>query len=731
MAASTRGNLCPVLAAPVGASPADCPDTRLGSASCAKSDSSLKVNMKSISKQRPQPSFRPSMPVTQKNEDTKPRLRAQTSLRGEVEHLRRLATVVSNSNDAVIMHDLEGKILAWNRGAQETYGYAENEALGKNVREIVAEPDREAALSLIQSIKEGNVVKSFELRRLAKDGRVLDVWLTTTLLRDESGRPVAIATTERDITERKQAETALKENVEHLRRLATVVSNSNDAVIMHDLDGKILAWNRGAQETYGYAESEALGTNVREIVAEPDREAALSLIQSIQQGKLVKSFELRRLAKDGRVLDVWLTTTLLRDESGQPMAIATTERDITERKRAEQEIRALNTGLEQHVVERTAQLQAANKELEAFAYSVSHDLRAPLRAIDGFSRILMDDYAAALPAEASRYLGLVRSNTQTMGELVDDLLAFSRLSQQPMRKQTVRTADVAHAALDALRAEQDGREIEVLIGDLPACEGDAAMLKQVYLNLLGNALKFTRKRPRARIEVGWEEQAGVPVYFVRDNGVGFDMRYVDKLFGVFQRLHRTEEYEGTGVGLAIVQRIVKRHGGRAWAEVGAGPRRDIPFHALRRTVMIPNGVEILLVEDNPNDVELTLHAFKKHNLTNKIHVARDGAEALEFLFGTDEFAEQELTHLPKLILLDLKMPKVDGLAVLKQIKSDKRTKAIPVVVLTSSREESDLVASYELGVNSYIRKPVDFDKFTESVRTIGLYWLLLNEPLPR
>jgi two-component system, cell cycle sensor histidine kinase and response regulator CckA len=273
--------------------------------------------------------------------DITERNKAETALKEKEEDLHRMATVVSDSNDAVILHDLEGKILAWNRGAKETYGYTEAEALGKNVRDIVAEPDREAALSLIQKITQGEIVKSFELRRVTKDGRILDVWLTTTLLTDEKGKPVAIATTERDITERNKAEIALKKKVEDLHRMATVINDSNDAVIMHDLEGKILAWNRGANETYGYTEAEALGKNVRDIVAEPDRETALRLIQKITQGEIIKSFELRRVTKDGRILDVWLTTTLLTDEKGKPVAIATTERDITERNKAEKRLRAV------------------------------------------------------------------------------------------------------------------------------------------------------------------------------------------------------------------------------------------------------------------------------------------------------------------------------------------------------------------------------------------------------
>jgi PAS domain S-box-containing protein len=238
--------------------------------------------------------------------------------------------------------------------------------------------------------------------------------------------------------------------------------------------------------------------------------------------------------------------------------------DITENKKAEEELRKHHEHLAELVEERTLELKAANKELEAFSYSVSHDLRTPLRAIDGFSRILSDDHASQLSQEAQRYLRLVREGAQQMGKLIEDLLVFSRLSRQPITKQTVAPADIVRQMLDQLRHMQAGRHVEISIGELPVCQSDPSLLKVVYMNLISNALKFTGKRDCALIEIGCRNENGERVYYVKDNGAGFNMKYAGKLFGVFQRLHKAEDFEGTGVGLASVQRVIHRHGGRIW-----------------------------------------------------------------------------------------------------------------------------------------------------------------------
>ena len=229
-------------------------------------------------------------------------------------------------------------------------------------------------------------------------------------------------------------------------------------------------------------------------------------------------------------------------------------------------LRMENEELQQRVRERTSQLEVANKELEAFSYSISHDLRAPLRSVGAFSTILLQEHSSQMPAEARRLLDIVATSARRMEQLIEDLLRFSRLSRQSLSKQPVDVPALIHAILEELRQQEGDRYIEVKVGEVPNCVGDRPLLRQVFVNLLSNALKFTRQRDKAIVEVGSQQQEGETVYFVRDNGAGFDARYAGKLFGVFQRLHSGEQFEGTGVGLSIVQRIVQRHGGRVWAE---------------------------------------------------------------------------------------------------------------------------------------------------------------------
>jgi PAS domain S-box-containing protein len=411
------------------------------------------------------------------------------------------------------------------------------------------------------------------------EGSVIDVY--DFPFTDADGSPM-ILEMDIDITEAKRAKEGLEKANAYNRNLLEV---SLDPLVTISPNGKITDVNSAAEKVTGRLRDELIGADFSDYFTDPEK-ARLGYQQVFKEG-MVQDYELEVRHRDGSTTPVLYNASVYRDPGGEVVGVFAAARDITTRKRAEEEIRRLNEELEQRVRLRTAQLEASNKELESFSYSVSHDLRAPLRAMDGFSRILLEEYRPQLPAKAQRYLDFVRDGASHMGNLIDGMLAFSRLGRQELKRRPVEVAEIVRQSMADLRADLEGGAVEFVVGTLPSCDADPLLLRQVFVNLLSNALKFSREREKVRIEIGALRACEVArarapmlpllnpqtwVYFVRDNGVGFDMRFADKLFGVFQRLHRQEEFKGTGIGLATVQQIIHKHGGQVWAEgeVGKG-----------------------------------------------------------------------------------------------------------------------------------------------------------------
>ena len=365
----------------------------------------------------------------------------------------------------------------------------------------------------------------------------------------------------------------LKASEEILRERANLLDLTHDTIFVRRMDNVITYWNRGANELYGWSSHEALGRPSHELLRTEFPEPLKQINPKLRQTNRWEG-ELIHATRDGRRLVVSSRWSLQRDERGEPFAILETNTDVTERKRAEEALRRSRDELEVKVKERTSQLskaneelQSVNKELEAFAHSVSHDLRAPVRHIAGFTQILQKHAQPVLDDKSRHHIAMILDSATRMGNLVDDLLGFSRIGRAETQKTTVKLEHLVKAVMADSAPDAEGRTIDWKISELPICHGDPAMLRLVVSNLISNALKFSRTREQARIEIGsLNHRPKEVVFFVKDNGVGFDMKYKDKLFGVFQRLHSQEAFEGTGIGLATVHRIVHRHGGRVWAE---------------------------------------------------------------------------------------------------------------------------------------------------------------------
>jgi len=473
-----------------------------------------------------------------------------------------LASIINSSDEAILSIGLDGVITSWNRGAARLFGYSPGEALGKNISMLIASNRLSEEELIMKKVAMGEYIEQHITERLRKDSSIVQVSLNVAPLRDPDGNIVGGSGIARNITEQRNAEIKIRQSEKIFKTVASSIPGA--IILLLDSECRYLLIEGDLLENLGYRKKDLLGQRAETVLMAEKYAEIKSYNDRVFSGE---TFSIERRLMDRDTLTRYVP---LKDENGLVYTALILLIDVTELKKAQTQIAELNVSLENKVVERTEQLALVNKELEAFTYSVSHDLRAPLRIIDGFADILISEHADKLDEEGKRTLGIITSNARKMGQLIDDLLNLSHLGRQEVVTGRVDMNRLVKLAIDEQLLLYTGKAPDIVADPLLPANCDHNLMLQVWINLISNALKYSGKQDQPVIHISSCGSGNSVVYSVRDNGVGFDMKYADKLFGVFQRLHKATEFEGTGVGLALVQRIIIKHGGRVWAESEKG-----------------------------------------------------------------------------------------------------------------------------------------------------------------
>jgi hypothetical protein len=511
-----------------------------------------------------------------------------------------LAAIIESSDYAIIGFDLDGVVLSWNAGAEKLYGYERDEIVGKSLSIIVPPERREETERNLQIVRSGGHIHDYPTTRMAKDGRAIPISLCVSPIKDGKGEIIGASAISRDISDRvraereearacAEAERRAHEAEESLGFLEAMMEYVPEAItIVEGPELRVRMRSRHGWEMTGTPPESLLGVS---LVEHPELWELLDkdgitrcpmekvpLYWAVNHGTITLGAERLIRRPEGTSVPVLVNAAPIRDSHGHIIGGIASWSDITARKRMEDNLRVLNEDLDQRVRERTSQL-------EAFNYSVSHDLRAPLRIIDGFSLALLEDYESRLDEQGRKYLNFVRESAQRMGRLIDDILRLSRVDRAEIQPEDVDLSGLASSIIEELKAGEPERVVAISIERGLTATGDHELLKLMLENLIGNAWKYTAKQSDGRITISSVDRGAEKVFVVVDNGAGFDMTYVDKLFAPFQRLHTDAEFAGNGIGLSIVRRIISSHGGRVWAEgaVGQGASFFFTIPDKRRT----------------------------------------------------------------------------------------------------------------------------------------------------